>query len=625
MIAMVDSTSEPASQVGATIALPHKVGLDEETRARLRARFHHFREMWVVDTEFVAPDGEKPDVVCLVAREVFSGREIRLWRDELRKMGAAPWDVGPEVVTVAYFLPAELGCFQALGWEHPAVTIDLFCEFRTETNGLYLPDGNGLLGALTYHGLDGMPAEEKKRMQLFVMSGGPWSEQERLDIVNYCAADVYATEQLLAAMADKIAADPRRLGHAVIRGRYMGAVATMEASGIPVDVPTFQLLRAGWGDILDSLITSVDADYDVYDGRTFKELEFRRYLVDNGIPWLRHPSGQLALDDGTFRKMAKAYPQVSALRELRHALGAMRQISISVGVDGRNRVRLSPFASRTGRNQPSNSKFLFGSATWLRGLIKPAEGNAIAYLDFSSQEIGIAAALSGDSKLWAAYASGDPYMAFAIDAGLAPIGATRATHKAHRNRCKAIVLGVQYGMGAESMAMGAGMSVIEAKQLLLLHRETYRTFWAWAEENVNRALLGGELTTPFGWRYRLRSYELPNPRSVQNWPMQSCGSDMLRLACIEIVKRGVILCAPVHDAVLIEAPVDKIDEHVELARSAMMWASSMVLGGPSCRVDAEIYRFPDRYMDEERGSVMWNNVMRLIEGPVWTPSGGEQE
>jgi DNA polymerase I len=598
--------------------------LDEETLARIRERFNLFTEIWIVDYEFIANEGENPIVICMVAREVIFGREIRLWQDELLALGAAPWSTGSEAVTIAYYAPAEMNCFRALGWQSPTNIIDLFCEFCTETNGLQLPAKRGLLGALAYYGLDGMAAAEKEAMQALVMGGGPWSEQERAEILDYCASDVYATEQLLGRMVERLTNNDFRLGHAVIRGRYMDAVAAMETNGIPVDMPTFNLLCDNWANIEDQLIVAVDRDYGVYDGRSFRVREFERWLRDNSIPWPRHPTGQLMLDDDTFRSMAKSHPQVSALRELRHTLGGLRLNSITVGQDGRNRTSLSPFRSKTGRNQPSNSKFLFGSATWLRGLIKPAEGMGIAYLDFSSQEIGIAAALSGDAAMWKAYESGDPYMAFAIDAKLAPPGATKASYKATRSKCKAIVLGVQYGMGAESMAATAGMSVVEARQLLILHRETYRTFWAWAETNVNRALLGGELTTPFGWRYRLNPMEMGNPRSVLNWPMQSGGGDMLRLACIDIVRRGITLCAPVHDAVLIEAPVEKLDQHVEEARAAMVRASSMVLGGPACRVDAEVYCFPDRYMDEERGSTMWNIVMSLIGGPIWTPSGGRE-
>jgi hypothetical protein len=37
-----------------------------------------FREVWCCDTEFAAPDGERPAVRCLVAREYRTGRTIRL-------------------------------------------------------------------------------------------------------------------------------------------------------------------------------------------------------------------------------------------------------------------------------------------------------------------------------------------------------------------------------------------------------------------------------------------------------------------------------------------------------------------------------------------------------------------
>jgi DNA polymerase-1 len=87
------------------------------------------------------------------------------------------------------------------------------------------------------------------------------------------------------------------------------------------------------------------------------------------------------------------------LRELRHALGELRLNSLAVGLDGRNRTLLSPFRSKTSRNQPSNAKAIFGAATWIRGLIKPEPGTALAYLDFSSQEFAIAACLSGDERM----------------------------------------------------------------------------------------------------------------------------------------------------------------------------------------------------------------------------------
>jgi hypothetical protein len=67
---------------------------------------------------------------------------------------------------------------------------------------------------------------------------------------------------------------------------------------------------------------------------------------------------------------------------------------------------------------------------------------ALAYVDWSSQELAVAGALSSDPLLWDAYEGGDPYIAFAIQAGIAPKGATKASHPTERDQCKSIVLGV---------------------------------------------------------------------------------------------------------------------------------------------------------------------------------------
>ena len=155
----------------------------------------------------------------------------------------------------------------------------------------------------------------------------------------------------------------------------MAAVARMEHSGTPIDTGTLGLLREHWTTIRARLIERIDAGYNVFDGTTFKRDRFGNYLARHGIPWPHLESGELALDDDTFRQMARAYPkQIGPLRELRVSLSQLRLNDLAVGSDGRNRCLLSPFRSRTGRNQPSNTKFAFGPAVWIRGLIQPAPG-----------------------------------------------------------------------------------------------------------------------------------------------------------------------------------------------------------------------------------------------------------
>ena len=157
----------------------------------------------------------------------------------------------------------------------------------------------------------------------------------------------------------------------------------------------------------------------------------------------------------------------------------------------------------------------------------------------------------------------------------------------------------------------------EARELLQLHREHYRTFWAWADANVENALAGATMSTPMGWQFRQGFGTEGNPRSILNWPMQSTGADILRLSCVRLMTAGVKICAPIHDAVLIEAPLEMIDEHVRLTRSIMAQACRDVLGGKPCRIDAEVIRAPDRYMDTRRGVGMWNTVMGCVGLPAF--------
>ena len=63
---------------------------------------------------------------------------------------------------------------------------------------------------------------------------------------------------------------------------------------------------------------------------------------------------------------------------------------------------------------------------------------------------------------------------------------------------------------------------------------------------------------------------------------------------------------------LIESSNDQIDTDVTKLKECMSEASEGVLGnGKICRVDAEIVKYPDRYMDDQ-GQEMWDKIMILL-------------
>ena len=563
-----------------------------------------FRDIVVVDTEFTALPGERPGPVCLVARELRSGRRFRLWLDGLKSGVWLPFATGPDVLFIAYYASAELGCYRALGWPMPERILDLFVEFRNLTNGLPTPAGAKLLGALTYFGLDAAGAIEKKEMQETIGSDAWRGRFTPEEILDYCGGDVDALVRLLSAMLPRI-----DLPRALLRGRSMAAAAAMEHYGTPTDVETLTRLREGWTCIQDDLIRASDV-YGIYDGRTFKSERWAKLLATLGIPWPMLESGQLDLSDGTFRQMAKSYPAVSPYRELRSSLADLRLNDLSVGSDARNRTILSAFRSRTGRNQPSNTRFIFGPSVWLRGLIKPPPGYAVAYVDWRQQEFGIAAALSGDAAMQAAYRSGDPYLAFAKQAHAVPADATKATHGTQRELFKQCVLGVQYGMEAKSLALRIGQPLIVARDLLRAYRDTYRTSWRWSDAALDTAMLTGSLHTVFGWHVHVG--ENPNPRSLRNFVCQANGAEMMRLAACLAIERGVEVCCPVHDAFMVCARLDRLEQDVAAMRAAMAEASRVVLSGFELGTDVSITRWPGRCMDN-RGQVMWDRVTGLLD------------
>jgi DNA polymerase-1 len=569
------------------------------------------------DFEFVSKPGQHPDVVCLAWHEWPSGQTHRLWRDQLGDR--PPFRIDDKVLCVCFVGNAELACHLALGWPLPVNVLDLSAEFRCITNGRIVPAGKGLLGALAYYGLDSIDSKRKDAIRDRIMEGWPFTDEERAEILLYCASDVDAMVRLLPKMLPDIEFDI-----ALHRGEFVDVSARMEHHGVPMDMEIFPDLidEHAWRYVRDAMVPMIDAQYGVYvkgaDGDWHFNMErFEAYCAREEIPWPRLESGKFNMKRKTFEDMTKGHPQLEQLRQLRHARDKMRKIKLAVGADGRNRTVLWPYQSKTSRTQPKAKFWIFSPAVWLRSLIKPGPGRAIAYVDFSAMEFGIAAALSGDPIMLEFYRNGDPYLSFCKRIGKVPPTATKKTPGigALRDRYKTGLLAIQYGIKAETLAARLGISFFEAHEMIAQHRELFAVYWRWAADWLAHTLDNGVLWTPMGWFCRTGITEF-NERSIVNLPVQGSGADILRILCIWAARYKLELCAPVHDAVLIEAPLGRIEADVALLQEIMRRASRVVLtpgNGPpfELRSDAKIVRYPDRYTDA-RGTEIWTRVTALL-------------
>jgi len=181
--------------------------------------------------------------------------------------------------------------------------------------------------------------------------------------------------------------------------------------------------------------------------------------------------------------------------------------------------------------------------------------------------------------------------------------------------------------GAQNAALLATLLMFRAEALGLQGRESEAETarldsLAWArygfgadvkvlERLRDVAMLRGHIDTCFGWRLHVSGDT--RPTSLMNHPMQAHGAEMLRLACCLLTEDGIEVCAPVHDAVLIQAQASHIDEAVARTRHHMARAARIVLGGFEIRTDADVIVHPQRLRDD-RGEAMWNTVAELLAG-----------
>ena len=580
-----------------------------------------FPEIWIVDTEFypgrgLANGGVVGDPItplCLVALELRSGRVVRLWQDQLEAF--PPYRLDRGALIVGYMLAAEFGCHIACEWGEPARALDAYVEFRHYVNDGAASAGErgkgfySLAGALRYFLEDEIDVTRKDDMRDRILQGPPFTEQERRDILVYCEDDVRG----LARLFPRILSNPRAVRHAMFRAKFQWATAQHERRGVPVDGVLLPRILNCWSDMQLELVSEVDRDfgcYEIVDGRPhWRERLFTDLVHRNRWSWPTRADGRFDATIETMEEMTGKYPQLQPLRDLRASLSKLRLHQLAIGNDHRNRAPLWAYGTKTARNAPAASQFIFGPAKWSRFLITPPSGRALVHRDFCQQEVRIAAVRSGDAALLHACGSGDVYLGVAHQLGFLREAMSPSERKAVRALFKVVVLGILYGLGARSLAMRAGVSLYEAREIMARLRARFHQFWTFIGNVHDHAGLLLEIGTPFGWRMQCPPHI--NPRTVGNFPIQSTAAEILHVLCVLAERRGIEVVAPVHDAIMAEGPADCAEDLAAALDQCMGDASAIVLRGYRLPTDKQVILPGGHYFDD-RGEAMWNTVTKLL-------------
>jgi DNA polymerase I len=588
-----------------------------------------FRRIIVCDTEYEVTPGGLPNLLCLVAYVLDENlqhvRTIRRWRGEFGSK--PPFDTGPDTLFCAYSAWAELMVFTVMGWRFPVHVFDLHTAYLAASNFLlpYDPDEKRikprkrLSDACRAYGIEGWENLNKETMARDI-GEGRWRQYGQPAVFSYCEEDVRKSTELLRQQlrgrGRLLPVDTKCVLH---WSNYSSkSIALIQARGIPIDVVLWNLVQENKAAVIGELLRQFDPSYydddPIYtrDGK-FSYERFERWLIRVGIvAWPRLASGRLQVDDDAFGLMLNCHPGIEGLYMLRESIGFIAKAQLPIGPDARNRPSLFPLGTATGRN--AHAKSPFNAHAGVRGFIVFPPDSIGVYLDWRTQEVGVAASRSQDKALMEDYSRGDVYYALARLCGLADGDVDPVIWKKNnggvRDRMKPLQLGVNYGMGVRSLARGLNRHPLIASGIIERHKRAYPRFWQWREGQMVCAMLDRRIESSFGWPLQLTTS--PNKRTLYNFPCQSDGAEMLRLATWRLTEAGIVPVMLVHDGILLEV---KNREQIEQAKEIMRAAGRDVCGGFEIGVDVDQMLLGGaRYTDKRpMAKKMWATMMGALE------------
>ena len=576
----------------------------------------HFRIV-ACDSEFQPVAGEMPNVLCFVFKDIVTGE---VWHCESKTdIETLPFDWS-RTLLVAHNVYAE--ALSLLSWDIklPEYWICTWVESKN-----VFQNGNNPKGFFTQLNVAKllkvpddliMDADEKNIMRDLILDNDQWQKSDWKRIIDYCEEDTVCCAALFPLLCKKIeekfeSAIGNIATQMLVRGQAKSLEAVMYANGIPIDTKSYNLFQEQWPNKKSQFIEQKNKILNVFEGGIFKQELFEDFLKRLNLydDWKKTKTGKCSTADETLEEYEDIHPHIKLLRAVKNLIASGRLKGLEVGKDGRSRAEQKFFSTITGRAAPSSTNYPFVAPRWLRAFIHPPAGKVLAYIDFSHQEPCIQAALSKDPNLTEAVKE-DVYMYTAKISG-ALIGVNDPDRvKVIRKQYKVTFLGKSYGMGDWSLSSKTNTTISEAREIIANIEHSYRVYYKWIKNVVQMFKIKGQMTTRHGWSRSCKNVRKINNRSLENWPIQAHGAEILYWSIINIHKAGFKIIATVHDAVLVEFDVsDRIILDVYEVRKIMTRCAKDIVG-MEIKTDVEMILY--NWEQEEDAKLLYEEIMELV-------------
>ncbi|MDP3792247.1 MAG: DNA polymerase I [bacterium] len=354
-------------------------------------------------------------------------------------------------------------------------------------------------------------------------------------------------------------------------------LAEMELLGIKIDINSLKKLGLSVSKELDELEEGIykqaGTQFNINSPKQLKEILFERLNIKGKVR--KTAKGALSTAAGELEKLAEEHPIIDLILKYRE-LQKLKTTYIEpfpqlIDLEtGRLHTTFNQTGTVTGRlssQDPNlqNIPIKTELGQKFRKAFISSPGYKLVSFDYSQLELRIAAHISGDSKMIAAFKRGeDIHTRTAAEIfEVAPENVTSIM----RREAKVLNFGLLYGMGLLGFQRAAGVSRDRAREFIDRYMREFSGIAKYMEEIKNKARKDGYVSTIFGRRRYLPEIKSGIPQLVAqaermaiNHPIQGTEGDFLRIAMNGIYNlihndyndRDVKMLLQVHDELLFE-------------------------------------------------------------------------
>ncbi len=408
----------------------------------------------------------------------------------------------------------------------------------------------------------------------------------------YSCEDADFTNRLVAVLSKRLKEEKLEELFHKIEMPLIPVLGTIENNGIKMETAPLKKLSEEVAQKLEKLEKEIHklagSKFNINSTKQLKEVLFEKLEIptDN----LKRTKTGFSTAEDELVKMHDLHPIISFIQDYRE-LNKLQTTYLSAlpkminPKTGRIHTSFNQTVAATGRlssaepnlqNIPARTE----EGQKIRNAFVAEKDYELAGFDYSQIELRLAAHISGDKKLIAAFNNGlDIHRATAAE--INEVSLTEVT-KQMRQEAKATNFGIIYGQGPHGLSQAAGIPYARAGEFIKKYFIAYPSVKKMMDSSIKEAQEKGYAITLFGRKRPLPEISSSIPtirrsaeRMAINTPLQGTAADLIKIAMISIARliegkeNEIKMLLQVHDELIFEIRKDKMETYLPKIKKIM--------------------------------------------------------